>query len=131
MRSKYTVLISVVLFLGLVYYFVSYQTKENSVDNKQPGQSLQEMVNKTVTLEGKTADAKAGAVLLVDGKPVYIEGLDYWPKDFIGKEVTLSGKLVVKSVIPQAEVSKNGEISQGGSGDNDYVLEGVDIEKYK
>lgn len=131
MKSKYTVLISVVLFLGLIYYFVSYQTKIKPIENKQSGQSLQESVNKNVTLQGKATNAKAGALLLVGNDPVYIEGLDRWSQNFVDKQVSISGKLVVKSFLPQAEVSNSGEISQGGSGDEDYVLEGVDLGRYK
>ena len=131
MKFKYAVIISAVLFLGLVYYFVSYQTKVKPVENKQPQLSLQEMVNKTVTLEGKATNAKAGAILLVDNDPVYIEGLNSWSNNFIDKQISVFGKLVVKSFVPQAEVSNNGEISQGGSGDDNYVLENVDVGTYK
>lgn len=131
MKSKYIVLALIVIVLGLVYYLFSYQTKIKLLDDKQSEQSLQDLVNKTVTLEGKATDAKAGAILLVGNDPVYIEGLDSWSKNFVDKQVLLSGKLVVKSFLPQVEVNKNGEISQGGSEDQDYVLEGVDVQKYK
>lgn len=131
MKSKYTILVLALLILGLVYYLISYQTKENYSDNRQPNQSLQELVNKIVTLEGITANAKSGAVLLVDDSTVYVEGLNYWPKDFIDKQITLSGKLVFKSYIPQAQIDENGLVSQGGSGQNNYVLENVDVGKYK
>jgi hypothetical protein len=131
MKSKYTVLISVVLFLGLIYYFVSYQTKAKTIGNRQSEQSLQESVNKNVRLQGKAANSKTGAVLLVGNDQIYIEGLDQWLKNIVDKQVSISGKLVIKSFVPQAEISKNGEISQGGSGDEDYVLEDVDLGKYK
>ncbi len=94
-------------------------------------QSLQELVNKTVTLEGKAVDAKAGAVLLVNENPVYIGGLDHWPQDFIDKQVALSGKLVFKSYIPKAETNENSLTNQGGSSGNDYILEqaAIDMDK--
>lgn len=128
MRFKYIILVSAVLILGFIYFLTSYQTKKNYVNNNQ---SSQELVNKAVTLEGKAVDAKAGAVLLMNDNPVYIEGLDYWPQDFIDKQVTLSGKLVLKSYIPKAETDENGLISQGGSGGNNYILEQATLEMDK
>lgn len=86
-------------------------------------QLLQQSINKDVSLEGTTADDKASAVLLVSDNPVYIEGLNYWPKNLIDKQIVVTGKLVLKKYIPKAETDKNGLTSQGGSGGNDYVLE--------
>lgn len=131
MKSRYVILALVIIVLGLVYYFVGYQTKIKPAENKQPQLSLPEMVNTAVTLEGKATDAKAGAVLFVGNDPIYIEGLERWSKNFVDKQISISGKLVLKSFIPQAEVNDNGEISQGGSGDEDYVLEGVDVGEYR
>ncbi len=93
--------------------------------------SLQELVNKTVVLEGKAAYAKAGAALFVNDNPVYIEGLDYWPQDFIDKQVILSGKLVFKSYIPKVETDESGLMRQGSGRGNDYVLEQAAIEMDK
>ncbi len=131
MKPRYVILALLVIVFGLVYYFVLYKTKTKPVNNKQFQLSLQEMVNASTTLEGKATNAKAGAMVLVGNDPVYIDGLDSWSKNFLDKQVSISGKLVVKSFIPKAEVNKSGEISQGGSGDEDYVLEDVDVKMYK
>ncbi len=131
MKPRYVILALVVIVFSLVYYFVLYKTKTKPVNNKQSQLSLQEMVNANTTLEGKATNAKAGAMVLVGNDPVYVDGLDSWSKNFLDKQVSISGKLVVKSFIPKAEVNKSGEISQGGSGDEDYVLEDVDVQKYK
>lgn len=131
MKPRYVILALVVIVFSLVYYFVLYKTKTKPVNNKQSQLSLQDMVNTNTTLEGKATNAKAGAMVLVGNDPVYVDGLDSWSKNFLDKQVSISGKLVVKSFIPKAEVNKSGEISQGGSGDEDYVLEDVDVKMYK
>lgn len=56
------------------------------------------MVIDTIALSGKATDTKAGAVvLLADGRLVYIEGLDFWPADLIGKYVSVTGLLKRKN----------------------------------
>ncbi len=119
MRSKYIVPTSLLLILFL-FIFSFYQTKKNHMDNNQ---SLHGLVNTMVTLEGKANDTKIGAVILVDGTHVYVEGLEYWPQDFINENVTLFGKLVVKSYGSKGEIKETGVISQGGDGSNEYILE--------
>ena len=77
------------------------------------------------TIEGKARDAKAGAVVVLDGgEPVYIEGLDYWPSDIEGKRVRATGFLKQKKLIPDPVVDSEGAISQGAEGDQ-TVLEGA------
>ena len=72
---------------------------------------------------GTAEDAKGGAVVHeADGRVVYIEGLDSWPEDLLGKAVTAEGRLVVKQYIPEATVAPDGAISQGAEGEQ-WVLE--------
>ena len=127
MKLKYPILIVFILaiILSFIYVLTSYQTKPNNMTNNL---SLQQSINTIASLEGKAANAKAGAVLLLSDNPVYIEGLDYWPQNFIDKQIVLSGKLTLKKYIPKAETDENGLTSQGGSGDNDYVLERASVE---
>ena len=46
-----------------------------------------------VTIEGIAADMKAGAVVLVDGKPFYVADLHAWSPDLIGTRVRVEGVL--------------------------------------
>lgn len=79
---------------------------------------------KKVTIRGKALDAKAGAVIMVEGSgPVYIEGLDSWPREAFGKAVVATGVLTTKKYIPDP-VGEDGEIRQGAEGEQE-VLEGA------
>lgn len=80
-------------------------------------------MSKTVTLRGKALDAKAGAIVLVDGdRAVYIEGLSGWPNEAYGKRVAVTGVLVRKKFIPDP-VNEAGEICQGARGSQDVLEE--------
>ena len=79
-----------------------------------------------VTLRGLAANAKGGAVLVVDGAPIYLERMDEWPPGMAGTEVTVAGRLVQKKVIPDPVVGPDGAISQGAEG-TQQVLEQVRI----
>ena len=79
---------------------------------------------KKVTIRGKAMDAKAGAVIIVEGSgPVYIEGLDSWPQEAFGKAVVATGVLTTKKYIPDP-IGEDGELRQGAEGEQD-VLEGA------
>ena len=77
---------------------------------------------KTVTLEGRAENAKAGAILLRDGNddPVYIEGLDSWPSAVTRKRVRATGVLRSKKMIPDPGMGP--EKTAGAFGDQ-TVLE--------
>lgn len=84
---------------------------------------LSTLVDQTVRLVGKAENAKGGAVVLVDGKPVYVAKKDSWPDTLRTKRISLGGKLTRTQYLPQATVNAKGEISQGTSGaSTDYVL---------
>lgn len=69
------------------------------------------------TLLGLARDAKGGAVLVTDtGDPVYLEGLDAWPPELLGKRVRATGRLAQKKYSPDPVVDKTGAISQGAEG---------------
>ncbi|HEY3353508.1 MAG TPA: hypothetical protein VGQ83_09685 [Polyangia bacterium] len=68
------------------------------------------------TIEGVARNAKAGAVVLTaGGEPVYVQGLDAWPRDVDGKTVVATGRLVDKKLIPDP-VGPDGELRQGAVG---------------
>jgi hypothetical protein len=68
------------------------------------------------TVSGKAYNAKAGAVLMIDDDtPVYIEGMEEWDDDLIGKKVKLTGVLRPKQIYPEIH-NEGGIISQGMSG---------------
>jgi hypothetical protein len=46
-----------------------------------------------VTLTGRAANVKAGAVVLVDGEPISAAGLTEWPREASGKELEVTGTL--------------------------------------
>lgn len=66
-----------------------------------------------VRLTGVAKNAKGGAVLLVNGAPVYLEKLATWPPEVLDTQVEASGELVDLAVLPEATTSENGEIAQG------------------
>lgn len=51
-----------------------------------------------VTITGTAKDAKAGAVVITsDNQVYYLDKLDAWNKDVVGKQVRVTGKVVVKN----------------------------------
>ncbi len=127
MKSKFLLLIPITVIIFVILYFAasrdSVGSNKNVIENNQ---QLSLSVNQQVTLKGQAVDAKTGAVLLIGSIPVYIENWQAWPESLGGIQVIVSGKLVLKSYLPETEV-QNGEVSQGGSGEESYVLEDVKI----
>ena len=68
---------------------------------------------KEVTLEGRAANAKAGAVVIIDGEPIYLPKLPAWPDTTNGKQVIVKGTLKHPRFIPSPVVNAKGEVSQG------------------
>lgn len=75
-----------------------------------------------VELTGLAEDAKGGAVLVVDGNPIYLRKLASWPQHLRGKTVKVKGRLVKTKLIPSPTKNAKGEISQGAEGEQ-WVLE--------
>lgn len=86
--------------------------------------TLSHLAGTQVGIEGRAENAKGGAVLLVDGTPVYLENLASWPQNVHGKVVVVTGLLVSKKHLPSPTVSATGEVSQGAEGDQ-WVVEGA------
>jgi len=52
--------------------------------------------NKQIVVTGKALNAKGGAVVIgVNEIPYYLEGLESWDRNVYGKEVKVSGALVI------------------------------------
>jgi hypothetical protein len=73
-------------------------------------------VTTTTSLVGTAENAKGGAVLLVEGVPVYIEGLDAWLDALLHTKVKATGVRTRKQVLPEATVDATGAVSQGAVG---------------
>lgn len=84
---------------------------------------LSALIDQPIRLVGTAENAKGGAVVLVDGTPVYVAKKDSWPEALRTKRISLGGKLTRSQHLPKATVNAKGEISQGTTGgSNDYVL---------
>jgi hypothetical protein len=88
-----------------------------------PERTLAAQIGQRVTLRGKAAEAKAGAVIIPTGGtvPVYLRGLSSWGPA-LGKEVIAEGVLRREKVIPDPQTDPTGAVSQGARGEQ-YVLE--------
>ena len=76
------------------------------------------MLNQRVTLVGIARDAHSGAaVLLSDGTPIFVEGLDEWDEAWDRKRIKIEGLLTERALAPDPEVNAKGEVSHGMFGD--------------
>lgn len=104
----------------------SQRTQEVRRTNERRASKVHALIGKSVALNGEAMNSKAGAVLVTDeDDTIYIEGLDYWPNDMIGKEVVVTGELRRKKLIPDPVVTDSGAISQGAEGEQ-LVLENAE-----
>jgi hypothetical protein len=66
------------------------------------------MSEKPVSITGTAENAKAGAILSTGDGPVYVEGLQAWAADDLGKKLTLTGFLRRKQIYPEATPESQG-----------------------
>lgn len=86
-------------------------------------QSLYDLIDKKVHLEGIAQNAKGGGVLLLPNQEViYIRHLVWWVESMIGKKLSVSGILRHEKYIPDPEIAHDGGISQGAIG-KQFVLD--------
>jgi hypothetical protein len=57
---------------------------------------LESRVDERVTLAGTAQNAAAGAIVSLDGRPVYVSDLPEWPPDLVGRAVEVTGTLVFR-----------------------------------
>lgn len=75
-------------------------------------------LNQTITVQGVARDAHAGAVVLLsDGTPIFIGGLQSWEPALEWKTVRATGTLRDGKMAPDPEVNAKGEVSHGMYGD--------------
>jgi len=76
-------------------------------------------LGETVTVCGAAWDGAGGALVHVDGEPLYIEGLDTWPEELVDAQVEVTGVLRARgSQVPPT------------SDDNPIPLHGLDGETF-
>lgn len=84
--------------------------------------SLAALGGKQVVFDGVAEEGKAGLILLFDGAPLYVRGLDAWPKGITrGTRVKVRGVLRHGKFIPSPVVGPKGERSQGAEGEQDWL----------
>lgn len=82
---------------------------------------LEATLGKEVLVWGKAADAKLGAVVQIPGQlPIYVQGLQAWPKNLAGKNVLAFGVLS-RANLPQSQRSGPGQV----------VSQGIDVQPYQ
>lgn len=67
-------------------------------------------VNPKQTLVGVARSGKAGAVIVVNDDPVYVEGLTEWPEAWVGKQVAVTGTVVERRGLPPTPPPKEAGI---------------------
>lgn len=77
-----------------------------------------EMNGKTITIQGKALNAKAGAM----AGDYYVDGLQSWPEDVYDKLVEVTGTLKLVEHKAEDLQSPNGEWSQGMVGTQSIIL---------
>jgi hypothetical protein len=73
--------------------------------------------NTFMSFTGVAANAKRGAVVLVGGDSYYVDGIDAWPDEAVGKTIAVSGTIVYRHVGADEGISDNGDRVQAMSGD--------------
>jgi len=72
----------------------------------------------SIAITGIANNAKLGAIILTDNKEIYyIEGIDYWPHEVVGKKVKANGFLKKEYFNEVDLMNKKGEYKQGMSGE--------------
>jgi len=72
-------------------------------------------IDRPFTAEGTARDAKAGAAVVSDGEPYYLEGIASWPPGLAGRRVRVSGTLRYRKLIPDPATS-GGAHAAGATG---------------
>lgn len=76
-----------------------------------------------IVILGKAQNAKAGAVVLTPERKVYyLEGIDSWDTEMLGKEVEVTGQLKVETFRSEDLQNENGEWVQGMVGEKLIIL---------
>jgi len=125
--------ILIVIYLAIGFLFstecfsqstYNFQKKIYSFDSHD---QVKKMENEEITILGQAFDTKAGAVILTkEEKTIYIDGLDYWPDDYVGKTVSITGSLEQSNTISKAGNLTNKLIKQGIEGEQ-YIFKNTKL----
>ncbi len=113
---RFTTIILIVLIL-----FASCSTKE--LDNSDSNDYWSRYLSEEVTIRGIAQNHKTGAyVQIINRQGLYIDFLNYWPEDYNGKTIEVTGVVIKKHDLP-VFIPKEGEPVVTGI----PVPEGTDI----
>lgn len=86
-------------------------------------------VGETVTVHGAAWNGAAGALVMVDGTPIYVGGLDTWPTGLEDRRVAVTGTLQARGgQVPEAEDGDDDPLGLHGVPDETFVLAGASWE---
>ncbi|MEZ4773345.1 MAG: hypothetical protein R3D00_09190 [Bacteroidia bacterium] len=78
------------------------------------------------SVTGTAQNSKAGAVVISANQEVYyLEGIDHWDEEQIGREIQVSGELVTENFGQEYLRNEKGEWSQGIAGEKHTILRPV------
>lgn len=82
---------------------------------------IEAALDREITIVGEAAEAKLGAVVLIDGSAIYCLSQERWPDGVVGEQVEVTGT-VRRTDRFRAEVLEEDAITQGTAG-GDLVIE--------
>ena len=116
------------IFLFLLFLFFIISCTEPIFLKQVEENDFKQYLGKIITLEGKTVNAKLGALLVGENFSIWIDGLDSWPKAYYkggeeAKKVKVTGRVIEKYDLP-VFIPKEGEMLSGIP-----VPEGTDLKE--
>src|SRR5690242_7174447 len=75
----------------------------------------------SITVTGFAEDAKSGATIQSADRIYFLEGIESWDKDLIGKKIKVSGILIKESYTVEDLKDEKGRWKQGSIGDK-YII---------
>jgi hypothetical protein len=62
-------------------------------------------VDEQVTIAGTALNAASGAIVSLEGRPVYVSGLGGWPPEVVGRDIEVTGRLAfLPAPVPEGPV---------------------------
>ena len=117
-----------ILGLLMIFFMMSamfLQSDVHLIKNFETSKSKNKevvMITGKVTITGKAFDSKAGALLVTEeNESIYIDQLDYWPDDCIGKTISVTGIIVKTDAIPKAGKPTDKLTKQGAEGEQTII----------
>lgn len=133
-RNMYIIIPIVLVVLAILGWYVKRSQSSSKQQVVIPDCLLKlgfdKCLNKQITNSGIARDTKGGAVVLQkEDYLIYLKNVDTWPKNMVGKMVTVTGLLKKEQYLPVATADSNGVVSQGViPGDGQWVLEDAKFE---